>query len=954
MAPPTPRLPTELKETTKLKLNEFERMRESIEKRHLSLLPAIVISDPRERVSALLDGLKKIDPCWEEDDELVNMARFLEQAGYDSSISHVKLQKFQKTLMDKLEFQRRRLHFGRLNAQLVSECINEAGKGESLTAKLEKKSMDDDFELVEEGEIEHLREKFDSIAFTPLDTDAEGIDHYLTSLFPGEEGTKALERLREDVEDHDFFKENFNEETVRWCVKDLIQSELLSDEKKKTLQGYLQSPVVLREITSTLNLKFSDIRNWTWRNPEEGLHVEARQNAEGKYCMIVEEDLMETLFFHGIAVWWSTTIKGYLKDLADNDRVWKRSERPSPDDIDRRDYYLAPQRRKPRPAGTFCTMCHPPLGPPPPPPGRGGPYAYLPPPPGPPPPPPPPPPPAWSGDKNRPIIIMPSERLDDERRYTYMKNFFLSRLPSRERKRYNNRYNDSTNPTIKPVEEVRELLIRVLATEMHVRHALDGKVSIGKVNFESFATGLPHSTILAVLKFIGVSEDWISFFKKFLEAPLNMGPVIRGTADQVRIRKRGISVAHPLETFFSEIVLFFLDFAIHKESGLLPYRLRDEVWLVGKPEKFAGAWQALELFSSAMGLTVNHSKSCSFTRNGEITLDDTLYNHESGQGKLATGYIYLDVSTFKWTIDSAKVDSYVRTLRRQLSSCTSILSWIHTWNAYIGYFAGSLFGSPANCLGKEHLDALIATMTKIHTSIFTCDNGVTTDLTAHLKHLFSTHFNISPEELPDAFLYMPECFGGLGVQNPFITLSLARSVAKDPSSIMAKYLKEERTAYEKAKEKFEALDTAARNRKLEAIYPNKERIAAAFPFDEDKTTFMSYEDYTKWRESVAHVPSLHSAYADLMRVTEDEIEPSREVEDEVRRLNHVQSGDFYLWRMTSEERWVVQLYSEELFERFGGLSLSDRNWVPKEALRVLRGQDPEESDDDDGDSLVDD
>jgi len=181
------------------------------------------------------------------------------------------------------------------------------------------------------------------------------------------------------------------------------------------------------------------------------------------------------------------------------------------------------------------------------------------------------------------------------------------------------------------------------------------------------------------------------------------------------------------------------------------------------------------------------------------------------------------------------------------------------------------------------------------------------------------------------------------VLNPFTTLSLSHNVFEKPEKVMQDFLKEERDAYNKAKERFESLGQQGRLRKLEVIYPDKDKITNIFT-DGDTDTFMSFEEYTRWRESAANTVGLYDAYKDLCRVPEDDVETSREVDSELIRLNKTQGG-FSYWQLSSEERWVVQLYSEELFERYGGLSLVDKNWLPLRALKMLRGEEDEDDDD---------
>jgi hypothetical protein len=58
---------------------------------------------------------------------------------------------------------------------------------------------------------------------------------------------------------------------------------------------------------------------------------------------------------------------------------------------------------------------------------------------------------------------------------------------------------------------------------------------------------------------------------------------------RVRIRKRGVPMTHALEKFFGEVVLFPMDFVVNQKTGLLLYRLHDDLWICGDPNDCAHA-----------------------------------------------------------------------------------------------------------------------------------------------------------------------------------------------------------------------------------------------------------------------------------------------------------------------------------------------------------------------------
>lgn len=55
-----------------------------------------------------------------------------------------------------------------------------------------------------------------------------------------------------------------------------------------------------------------------------------------------------------------------------------------------------------------------------------------------------------------------------------------------------------------------------------VQRSLHGEVAILQSDLQWFATSTSHPTFLAALKFFGIQPVWISFFRRYLEAPLRM------------------------------------------------------------------------------------------------------------------------------------------------------------------------------------------------------------------------------------------------------------------------------------------------------------------------------------------------------------------------------------------------------------------------------------------------
>jgi hypothetical protein len=952
-----------LQQTVDLKIEEFARSIANFRLRYNADSPAMAESDNTlKRLTALLDQIKTYDPYLEDGDDLDTMTRYIEQAKDDRSISQSKLQRFEKQLLAKLDLHYHRQDVSTLHISLLKEALEARKSNTSVSASLERTTLDDEFDMVE-GELETAFEKFEQNTFKPDQVDAEKLETYLSSFFVDDASKRGLERLRDDMEDYgkDIIDghDEVDEDTIEWCIKDLLQNSLLSDEKRNTLQGYLESPVSIRELTSLVNVK--SIRNWNWQNREKGLPVTARQNSEGKYCITTEEDIVDMLFLHSLAIGWGMKFKDLASDLMRDSSVFVRNKALTPEEYAKRDYYLLSPRPKPRqampPRHTHCTVCH---GPPPPPPFRG-PQGMPPLPPLPPPPPPiiyhgarsrsrsrdriiprskkrnyrrgppPPPPPPINGGLN----------LNEERYRIYSREFFLSRLP----KRY------GSIPETTPANETQAALIKHLATEARLCEALQSNCSHAvsglTANFKSFASSLPHKTILTMLKFVGVPQVWLDVFTRFLEAPLNMGPVVRGTSDQVLTRTCGLPVAHGMELFLGEVVLCFFDFVVHHKSGGYLYRLRDKCYFVGKPEQVQAAEIALEEFSSVAHLNISiHGRS---DDESWETVGSSFVNFAINEKPLI------------FNIHQDKVEAYARRVKKQLATCTAVLDWIRVWNSTMGKYAPHLFGPLANVFGKPHLEVVTQAYNKMHKIIFESSN-----LTAHVSSLLQAHVHPSVNIPLEPLIFLPTAYGGFGVKNPYTTLNLARDILADPTIPFTTFVSDEKAYYEKAKEVFEAWPVETRANKLEELLPlEKESLKAVFAL-RDRDEFMTFEEYTSTRERIQYPylapksssgsfevvsppPNLLHIYVSLLEEPRDHIHNDERVAEEVSRLARSDNNNMKRWyQMSGEDQMYLQMYADECFENFGGLEVWCGESVPAEVIGLFRG---EEDDEDDGSSV---
>jgi len=515
--------------------------------------------------------------------------------------------------------------------------------------------------------------------------------------------------------------------------------------------------------------------------------------------------------------------------------------------------------------------------------------------------------------------------IKSERYRFYTNSFFLSSIPKLL----------GASPDRASASETQELLLKTLVLEANLRRAFDGSVRGVAANFESFASSLPHQTILTVLEFIGVPKKWLEFFTRFLQVPLNLGPVVRGTGDRVLTRTRGVSVGHGLEAFFGEAIMFFLDLAVHQKTGTYLYRLRDRCYFVGSEEQSSTVTSEISTFAATMGL--------------EVTPKELIEEPIGLVNITASG------QTVSHTVDSARVKSYALRVRQCLSKCTTMIGWIRTWNATVGDYAAHLFGPLANVFGKDHLKSVTEAYDLMHHTVLQGQ-----DLTSHIQALLQAHLkrvpresHISPAYL-EALIYLPHAYGGLGLKNPYNTLSLAREIQDSPMVEINRFLDAERKYYDTAKKAFESMTPAQQAEKLFNIFnDDKNRIEAALGASVDPTVFPPLEVITAYRERVSYSslppsqfpmeygyaapPNLAATYSTLLFEPRDCIVGNHKIIDEVESL----AGKLEMKRwlaLSSEDRWVLEMYGEECMEAYGRLAVWHGESVPREVLRMVRGE----------------
>ena len=881
-----------LQSTTVTKIRELEKQKDSYDtKKTTALESADAKSDNvRKRLDALYEAARNHKGLIDlhSNPELSNNSRWLKQALHDPTVTDAKLLECEKNFVSRLDQNSRKLDLAHLYSRLLTDWIKSKPESESEPEldDIERSESDDSFELVQDTQkarLEQLRDKFARVVFEPLVTDEVEIDNYLSRLFEGDDGQRALEDLRCDVSSNGkmMLKAYFriDDRSTRWCIKALLKNQLLNDEKKASLNDFLKDDAVLSEIKDVLNMRLRDLKDWEWNLREDGMPVVPRQSLNGKWRVMMDEDVLQALLTHWIGTRWAVFMKGALNRLRRNKALWKQSASIPDDDRAKSKYYFDDWTRS----------------------------------------------------------AMRDENVARERQKTYDDDFFMSPLPSKEFEEAGGYDDDDDAPDDdgkRSPKDIKQLLLRTLATEVIVRRSLDGEVAVVQSDFQWFATGIAHSTVFAVMRFMGFQEEWITFFKKVMEPPLNM---LDG--GDVRIRKRGLPMAHVFEKLLGELILFFMDLAVAQNGAMHLYRFHDDLWLAGAPEGCAAAWKTMEEFAKVMGLEFNKNKTGSVYLTDEKHSKNTDVVKALPEGPVVMNFLILDRESGKWIINKSHVQEHVTQLQKQLNGSKSVLAWIKTWNSCIGRFFSYTFGEPANCLGREHLDATLEAHTEMQRYLFNnADTGKT--VVEHVKHKISTDFSIPPESIPDSFLYMPESLGGLGLKNPFISLLMLRDdICADPEERMRDFHETEKREYDSLKKSFEALSEKQRRKRYKDAFQRDEDEGSTPPISwKEAQEFTTFDEFTKYRELTSS--HLWCAYTNLMaKPSASTVLGTKRVKNALKELSYKPEGlDYRTGTLDNELMWLVQYFEGDLFELFGGLEVVDKGLLPLGVLKALKAR----------------
>ncbi|KAJ4310522.1 hypothetical protein N0V94_008409 [Neodidymelliopsis sp. IMI 364377] len=886
-----------LQHVTMRKLKKLDGQREKFDADKKSILDKVSTApDHRSKVEALLDGfeLYGITPK-QADLSISNLKHFIHQAKHDPSVSIALLQDWQSKLEHELDVSGSKYEYAVLFGKLVREWIEHPNtrtptKGSSPAGDALDTQQSEGFGMVGRKELNQQRAQWESFALAEKKMDRSKIEGYLNDIFEvtlqAKKITKTpLQELQDSMKEVMDFKSDldapkrdvsshmpasssngrFTMHDLKLCIRGVKKSDLFTGEKLEMLVDLENQPAVLTELVDVLNMDLDGLDQWEWDGP---VPLNMRRQLNGKYRAYMDEETHQAILLHFVGKTWAVALKKAVNTFY-HSGAWLQAPYRSMSKTAR-------QRRE-----------------------------------------------YFTDESTRHVASVL-----DHRRLQYQEEYFMTQLPSHmseDCRDYTAEDQDYQGiGALNSHSATRQSMLRLLTTESLLNTKLYGEFVVLQSDFKWFGPSLPHDTIFAVMKFLGVPEKWLRFFKKFLEVPVIFAQ--DGPDAKARIRKCGIPISHVLSDVLSEAVLFCLDFGVNRRTnGANIHRFHDDLWFWGQESTSIRAWEAVKEFTDVMGLQLNEDK----TGASLIVINKTKARPLSSvlpKGKVRWGFLQLDSSSGRWTIDRAQVDKHVAELKRQLAACRSVMAWVQAWNTYVGQFFNTNFAEPANCFGRQHNDMIIETLSHIQRSLFSESGAL--NVTEYLRGILKERFGMD-DTVPDGFFYFPVELGGLGLRNPFINaFTTYKQSFCVPGDRIERGFEEERDAYDAAKKLWDAGDTLHSKSHKSTL-----RDTVSGTNAEAEEPFMSIDEYIMYREESSE--PLRRAYVELLgQPLEERVEISSEM------LLAMRSGGALKLRASPYWTWILTLYAGDLKQRFGGhgLQLGDRDLLPLGLVEVLKSE----------------
>ena len=200
-----------------------------------------------------------------------------------------------------------------------------------------------------------------------------------------------------------------------------------------------------------------------------------------------------------------------------------------------------------------------------------------------------------------------------------------------------------------------------------------------KADLKNYYPGLSHELVLDLLQRFGLEKAHLEFLRRYLQVKVKAGP------SSVVTIKQGVPIHRMMGDWLGDLVMILLEYFIKGSARVQIIRMIDDICLIATSEDDAvKAWEALEKFCAACGLTLNRDKCGAVCVNDSAELPASLPANPPVWAMLT-----LDTHG-EWQVDLPRFESYMQQSRSQVLSTHSLISQAEVYNNCFNYLVKAL------------------------------------------------------------------------------------------------------------------------------------------------------------------------------------------------------------------------------------------------------------------------
>ncbi|MEO1617407.1 MAG: reverse transcriptase domain-containing protein [Planctomycetota bacterium] len=296
-------------------------------------------------------------------------------------------------------------------------------------------------------------------------------------------------------------------------------------------------------------------------------------------------------------------------------------------------------------------------------------------------------------------------------------------------------------------------MVTLVHSEMKVLRAAfpDQPLHVLKIDVRDYFVSVPHETLLAMLRGLGMSEEGIDFSQRFLKTPYLVG------SDEAKPAQTGVPMEVEYSHWLCEKLMQLLEQYVHSKRTVRIIRQLDDLCILSPSgESVLTAYETVVAFLADLGLSLNQDKSGAVTVGGDTPagLPDS---------RPRWGVLEL-TETGQWQTSMAGFQSYLEVSQKEVRSRRAILAKVRAYNDQLRHLVWGI--GLAMDLGDRHRESANATLQTFENEFYGSGVSIFDGLKSELQQR-----NMGEQaEIPLAWMLWPITAGGLGLHSTTVMI----------------------------------------------------------------------------------------------------------------------------------------------------------------------------------------